>query len=173
MLDRIVEGARGPQANEHLLLTAAIAASGAWLIEAEVSKERLATARELAAAAAAIAPDFIGVRTLPPLIDHAAGDYRACVDQLDKLPIASGTAIFQVQFGLLKATAAARAGDKATALMTLDDCRRRLEQSFLVRGDLGERAAWDVGERLGYLAAELAVHGREVTPPLTPQRWRS
>ena len=72
---RIVEGDRGPQANEHLLVTAANAASGAWLVEAEVSKERLAKARELAAGAAEIARDFIGVRTLPPLIDHAAGDY--------------------------------------------------------------------------------------------------
>jgi hypothetical protein len=48
---------------------------------------------------------------------------------------------------------------------------RRLEQSFVVRGDLREREAWDVGERLGYLrTAELAVYGRAITPPLTPQR---
>jgi WD40 repeat protein/tetratricopeptide (TPR) repeat protein/tRNA A-37 threonylcarbamoyl transferase component Bud32 len=155
----------------HVQITATMSSCGILFPDAAFHAAGLAKAREFAAQAARIQPDLLRVRLLRIPVLCGAGDYQGCLHLLEESTVASDAPDFRIRYGLIKAIAAAKTDAKPTALAALDECRARIEERGLRRGDLGTIDVWETLELLGMLReAELAVHGREVTTPLTPQR---
>jgi serine/threonine protein kinase/Leucine-rich repeat (LRR) protein len=103
-------------------------------------------------------------------VRYAAGDIEACSELLERIPADAGHRLFQIRVRLLAAKCAAKNGDLDGAVQKLKDASELLK-SQVSSGDLTHRYCWPYAGLLAQLReAEILIHGKAVTPPLTPQR---
>jgi hypothetical protein len=136
----------------------------------ELNKDRLSIARGIAKRLGDTWPEDVGALHARAQVLCAVGDTEDCSALLKQIPADVGNQFFRIRIALLASQCAAKGGDQAKAKEGLEQAARLLEP-LISSGDLGLNDCWVVAESVALLRdAEIAIHGKAVTPPLTPQR---
>jgi hypothetical protein len=132
-------------------------------------KQRRAQARSFVRRYRDACPDITDFRSLAEVM-YMSADAEGAQEQLDRIPEHFGNQHFKIEVALLAGKCAAMRGDQGQAESLLDQASQQI-QRICSTGDLGPAQCWNVASLLPRLRdAEIAVHGKAVTPLVTPQR---
>ncbi len=145
-------------------------AAAKFLSEIETNEQHLTNCREIEKRLAEKWPDEVGPLSARACVRLAVGDIEGCRELLNQIPEDAGNQPFRFSVTLVQARSAFQAGDRQPAAEKLATASGLL-QSMYSSGDLGPYTGFQIAYFIALLRdAEIAVHGKAVTPQLTPQR---